>query len=228
MIPAGPVPANPSELLYSPRLTQALAVLERSVRHIVIDTPPLLGVSDTLVLAPRVEGILLVLRHGHAARDAAQRAVQMLGSVRARLLGVVLNHADARRTPGGYQYYRKEPVSSAAGDVGPLDDERSIRIVRFEIRSGRPLVTTTRVSVVLVDLLLAVAANYFAFWLRFDGAIPAAAWSLWAANVPALVLLRGLSFVPFHVYDSVWSTWGSETCGRSWPASPRVASSSAC
>jgi FlaA1/EpsC-like NDP-sugar epimerase len=80
--------------------------------------------------------------------------------------------------------------------------------VRFEIRSGRPLVTTTRVSVVLVDLLLAVAANYFAFWLRFDGAIPAAAWSLWAATVPALVLLRGLSFVPFHVYDSVWEYVG--------------------
>ena len=80
--------------------------------------------------------------------------------------------------------------------------------MRFEIRSGRPLVTTTRVSVVLVDLLLAVAANYFAFWLRFDGAIPAAAWSLWAATVPALVLLRGLSFVPFHVYDSVWEYVG--------------------
>ncbi len=80
--------------------------------------------------------------------------------------------------------------------------------MRYETRSGRPLVTTTRVSVVLVDLLLAVAANYFAFWLRFDGAIPAAAWSLWAATVPALVLLRGLSFVPFHVYDSVWEYVG--------------------
>jgi polysaccharide biosynthesis transport protein len=114
VIPAGPVPANPSELLYSPRLPQALAALEERFAHIVIDTPPLLGVSDTLVLAPRVEGIILVLRHGHAARDAAQRAVQMLGSVRARLLGVVLNHADARRTPGGYQYYRPEPVSSGA------------------------------------------------------------------------------------------------------------------
>lgn len=112
VIPAGPVPANPSELLYSPRLTQALAALEARFAHIVIDTPPLLGVSDTLVLAPRVDGILLVLRHGHAARDAAQRAVQMLGSVRARLLGVVLNHADARRTPGGYHYYGNEPGSS--------------------------------------------------------------------------------------------------------------------
>lgn len=114
VIPAGPVPANPSELLYSPRFTQALAALGERFAHIVIDTPPLLGVADTLVLAPRVEGVILVLRHGHAARDAAQRAVQMLGSVRARLLGVVLNHADARSTPAGYQYYRHEPFPSGA------------------------------------------------------------------------------------------------------------------
>ena len=114
VIPAGPVPTNPSELLYSPRFTQALAALGERFAHIVIDSPPLLGVSDTLVLAPRVEGVILVLRHGHAARDAAQRAVQMLGSVRARLLGVVINHADARSTPAGYQYYRREPFRSGA------------------------------------------------------------------------------------------------------------------
>jgi capsular exopolysaccharide synthesis family protein len=114
VIPAGPVPANPSELLYSPRFTQALVAIGERFAHIVIDTPPLLGVSDTLVLAPRVEGVILVLRHGHAARDAAQRAVQMLGSVRARLLGVVLNHADARSTPAGYQYYHREPFPSGA------------------------------------------------------------------------------------------------------------------
>jgi capsular exopolysaccharide synthesis family protein len=114
VIPAGPVPSNPSELLYSPRLTRALAALGERFAHIVIDTPPLLGVSDTMVLAPRVEGIILVLRHGHAGRDAAQRAVQMLGSVRARLLGVVLNHADARSTAAGYQYYHPEPFPSGA------------------------------------------------------------------------------------------------------------------
>jgi len=114
VIPAGPVPTNPSELLYSPRFTQALATLGERFAHIVIDTPPLLGVADTLVLAPRVEGVILVLRHGRAARNAAERAVQMLGSVRARLLGVVLNHADARSTTAGYQYYHLDPFPSGA------------------------------------------------------------------------------------------------------------------
>jgi capsular exopolysaccharide synthesis family protein len=113
VIPAGPVPTNPAELLFSPRFTQALATVGERFAHIVIDSPPMLGVSDTLVLAPRVEGVILVLRHGHTGRDAAQRAVQMLGSVRARLLGVVLNHADVRTTAAGYQYYHQEPSPSA-------------------------------------------------------------------------------------------------------------------
>ena len=114
VIPAGPMPTHPAELLFSPRFTQALAVLGERFAHIVIDTPPMLGVSDSLVLAPRVDGVILVLRHGHADRNAAQRAVQMLGSVRARVLGVVLNHADVRTTTAGYQYYHQEPVPSAA------------------------------------------------------------------------------------------------------------------
>ena len=114
VIPAGPIPTNPTELLFSPRFTQALAALGERFAHIVIDTPPMLGVSDTLVLAPRVEGVILVVRHGHTGRDAAQRAVQMLGSVRARVLGVVLNHADARTTTAGYQYYHHEPVAASA------------------------------------------------------------------------------------------------------------------
>ena len=114
VIPAGPIPTNPAELLFSPRLTQALALLGDRFAHIVIDSPPMLGVSDTLVLAPRVDGVILVLRHGHTGRDAAQRGVQMLGSVRARVLGVVLNHADVRTTAAGYQYYHREPVNSAA------------------------------------------------------------------------------------------------------------------
>jgi Mrp family chromosome partitioning ATPase len=104
--------------LFSPRFTQALAVLGDRFAHIVIDTPPMLGVTDTLVLAPRVEGVILVLRHGHTGRDAAQRAVQMLGSVRARVLGVVLNHADVRTTAAGYQYYHRETITSVTSMWG--------------------------------------------------------------------------------------------------------------
>src|SRR5258708_20665561 len=60
----------------------------------------------------------------------------------------------------------------------------------------------------LVDALLAVAGNYLAFWLRFDGAIPAAYWTLWLQTIPCLVLIRGLTFTSFHLYDSVWQYVG--------------------
>ena len=117
VIPAGPVPVNPTELLASRRLTDALAALESRFAHIVIDTPPMLGISDTLVIAPRVEGVILVLRHGRANRSSAQRAVHMLGAIRARILGVVLNHVDAgsfRDESYGYDY-RHDRESASAG-----------------------------------------------------------------------------------------------------------------
>lgn len=60
----------------------------------------------------------------------------------------------------------------------------------------------------LADALLAVAANYLAFWLRFDGTIPAAYWMLWLQTVPCLVLIRGVTFTSFHLYDSVWQYVG--------------------
>ncbi len=55
---------------------------------------------------------------------------------------------------------------------------------------------------------MAAAANYLAFWLRFDGAIPAQYWTLWVQTIPALVLIRGLAFVWFHLYDSLWQYVG--------------------
>ena len=55
---------------------------------------------------------------------------------------------------------------------------------------------------------MAAAANYLAFWLRFDGQIPAQYWTLWLQTVPCLVLIRGLAFVWFHLYDSVWQYVG--------------------
>jgi polysaccharide biosynthesis transport protein len=103
-IPAGRVPLNPAELMASRRLGQTLEALSQRFAHIIFDTPPLFGVSDPLILAPRVEGVVLVLRHGRASRDAAQHAVRLLASVHARVLGVVLNDIQVGGA-GSYGYY---------------------------------------------------------------------------------------------------------------------------
>jgi capsular exopolysaccharide synthesis family protein len=107
LIPSGLTPLNPAELMASARLGQVIEVLGDRFAHIVFDAPPLIGVSDSLILAPRLQGVILVLRHGRAGRDASQRAVQLLTSVRARLLGVVLNDVDVKQSGSGYYgYYR--------------------------------------------------------------------------------------------------------------------------
>jgi len=103
-IPSGRIPLNPAELLASSRLRQAVTALEARFAYIVFDTGPLFGISDAMVLAAQVEGVVLVLRHGRATRDASQRAIRSLLSVRARLLGVVLNDVDVSGQ-GSYGYY---------------------------------------------------------------------------------------------------------------------------
>ena len=107
VIPAGRLPVNPSELVASARFKQALETLGQRFAYIVIDTGPLFGVSDGMILAGQVEGVVLVLRHGRASRDAAQRAIRSLMSVRARLLGVILNDVEigGSRYYGYYDYY---------------------------------------------------------------------------------------------------------------------------
>jgi capsular exopolysaccharide synthesis family protein len=104
VIPSGRIPLNPAELLASARFRQALPVLRQRFAYVVFDTGPLFGVSDAMILATQVEGVVMVLRHGRATRDAAQRAIRNLLSVHARILGVILNDVNVSGN-GHYGYY---------------------------------------------------------------------------------------------------------------------------
>ncbi len=127
VIPSGQVPLNPAELLASARLKKVMEDLGRRFVHVVFDAPPLFGVADAMVMAPKVEGVVLVLRHGRSSRDAAQRAVGNLAGVRARLLGVILNDVDIKGSAYYYQYYGAygygEPLAPASRATG-ADDGR--------------------------------------------------------------------------------------------------------
>jgi succinoglycan biosynthesis transport protein ExoP len=96
LLPAGEIPVNPAELLSSARLEALFEEARKRFRHIVIDSTPLSGLSDAMVIAPRVDGVILVLRHGQVNRELAQRGVQRVTSVGGRLQGVVLNDVDMR------------------------------------------------------------------------------------------------------------------------------------
>jgi capsular exopolysaccharide synthesis family protein len=114
VIPAGRLPVNPSELVASARFKQALESLGDRFAHIIVDTGPLFGVSDAMIVSGQVEGVVLVLRHGRASRDAAQRAIRTLMAVRARLLGVILNDVEI----GGSRYYGYYDYYASGGDHG--------------------------------------------------------------------------------------------------------------
>jgi len=104
VLPSGPLPPNPSELLGSQRMGRLIEHLEQEADILIFDSPPSLAVTDAAVLAKQVDGVLLVLEAGKTREEEARRAVEELSKVGAFLLGVVLNKVPLRRR-GGYGYY---------------------------------------------------------------------------------------------------------------------------
>jgi capsular exopolysaccharide synthesis family protein len=104
LLPAGQSPLNPAELLGSERMKVALDLLCQQFKHVIIDAPPVLGFTDSVLLSTFAEGTLFVIRAGKTVRDAAQRAIRMLNAVNAKILGVVLNNLDLHSN--GYSHYQ--------------------------------------------------------------------------------------------------------------------------
>lgn len=96
LLPAGPVPPDPSELLASTEMAECLIALQKHYAYIVVDAPPLEPGSDSLLLSPLFDGVVLVADQPSSARAVVQRAVRALREARAHTLGVVVNRAPLR------------------------------------------------------------------------------------------------------------------------------------
>ena len=124
VLPAGTPPPNPAELLASSNMRDVLARLREEYDHIVIDTPPSLSVTDAVVLSPRADAVVLVIRSGQTTKQALRRARDLLTQVNAKVVGVLLNAVDLS-SPDYYYYY--EYQGKYAGyyrDEGsPVDNE---------------------------------------------------------------------------------------------------------
>jgi polysaccharide biosynthesis transport protein len=105
-IPAGPIPPNPSELIGSKLFKSMMESLGTRFDHIVLDSPPVLGFADAIILSTSVEGIILVVLGGKTPRETLQRAKDVLHQVNAKILGVVINRINIQRSDYGYYYYR--------------------------------------------------------------------------------------------------------------------------
>jgi len=105
VLPCGPTPPNPSELLHTGRFAQVLAECASRYERVILDSPPCSAVTDPAVLGNVADGVLLVVQAGSTTRDAAAHARRHLASAKARLLGVILNEIDFSNPAYGYQYY---------------------------------------------------------------------------------------------------------------------------
>ena len=92
LLPSGPLPPNPSELLGSRRMEEIIAVLTQRADMVLFDAPPVIAVIDAVVLGSKVDGVLLVINAGGTKRDHAQRAKAQLEKVNVRVIGAVLNN----------------------------------------------------------------------------------------------------------------------------------------
>jgi capsular exopolysaccharide synthesis family protein len=105
IISAGDIPPNPSELLGSQKMGQILSWVKEVSDIILLDTPPVLAVTDATVLAPLVDGVLLVIEPGVTRVTAARQMVEQLQRVNANIIGVVFNNLNLRSGRYGYRYY---------------------------------------------------------------------------------------------------------------------------
>jgi non-specific protein-tyrosine kinase len=115
---SGPIPPNPAELLNSQRMMQVVEDLLKEVEVIVFDTPPVLTVADATILAPRMQGTLLVVESGKTRRAALSQSFERLSNANAHLLGVVINKLNPRRLRGYGYYYKYHYYYSGVKEYG--------------------------------------------------------------------------------------------------------------
>ncbi|WP_339226782.1 CpsD/CapB family tyrosine-protein kinase [Oceanobacillus sp. FSL K6-2867] len=104
LISCGPIPPNPSELLGSKRMQRMIAEARELYDVIIFDTPPVLAVTDAQILSALVDGSILVVRSKSTETESAQKAIESLRAVNAKVLGTVLNDRDKKES-NQYYYY---------------------------------------------------------------------------------------------------------------------------
>jgi capsular exopolysaccharide synthesis family protein len=105
VVTAGPIPPNPAEMLASQRMRDLVETLKSQFDMVLFDSPPVISVSDAMVLSSLVDSVVLVVRAGAFPSYVSQNAKAQLESVKAKFLGVILNSVDLKRDGYYYRYY---------------------------------------------------------------------------------------------------------------------------
>jgi succinoglycan biosynthesis transport protein ExoP len=116
MLASGPTAPNPAELIASARMRQVLEELRDSFDYVILDSPPLLAVTDARILATMADGILLVIQAGQSAITMSQSALEQVERAKANIIGAVLNKIRSVET-GYYYYYYSKYYTSKNGTI---------------------------------------------------------------------------------------------------------------
>lgn len=105
LLPSGPIPPNPAELIGSEQMAGMLNKMQEHFTHVVVDSPPIASFTDGVLVASMVDGVILVVHSGKSSRQVVRRSRQLLQDIGAKILGVVLNNVNLR-SQDNYYYYQ--------------------------------------------------------------------------------------------------------------------------
>lgn len=105
IIPSGPIPPNPAELLGSKKMKELIERLLEEYDHVIVDGPPIAGFADSRLLSSHVDGVLIVTSVGITQRQALRSSIEEVLKVRGRIIGAILNRLESGRGKYGYGYY---------------------------------------------------------------------------------------------------------------------------
>ena len=124
-VPSGPLPPNPAELLSSARMVELLSLAAGKFDQVIVDSPPLLGLADALIIGNLCEGTLLTVEMGSTPRGYVLGALKRLRGSRVHVLGAILTKLEARA--GAYGYYRSYYYyyhTDYYGEAAPADAKK--------------------------------------------------------------------------------------------------------
>jgi capsular exopolysaccharide synthesis family protein len=121
IITCGTIPTNPAEILHSDTMNAFIEEVQEAYDYVLIDTPPVIPVSDAAILGARCDGVIFVYEVGKVGRAALKRAKFLIENVKGEVVGIVLNKIKAEVSPdfyelGYYRYYHKHSYGYGIGD----------------------------------------------------------------------------------------------------------------
>jgi len=151
VVPSGPIPANPAEALSMPQFVEFLDWLRQRYDYVIVDTPPLMVVTDPSIVAANVDGIVLTFRVRRGCRPQAKESAAILRSIGKPVFGCVVNRVDDSSTGSGYvdhqasaYYHGRRYTQFAAG--ANLDVKKAGKMKEFVITGNRQAKVTSSVS----------------------------------------------------------------------------------